>query len=91
IPIAAFALPALALAIRLAGHAGNDQREAAWLAVMLLSCGLWQLEPTNPESLAWFAVCLLLALPWGGALCQEVARLGHGAPVPCGAGANTRR
>lgn len=83
IPIAAFALPALALAIRLAGHAGNDQREAAWLAVVLLSCGLWQLEPANPESLAWLAVCLLLALPWGGALCQEVARLGRSAQAPC--------
>ncbi|MCC7329009.1 MAG: glycoside hydrolase family 17 [Gammaproteobacteria bacterium] len=70
IPVAAFALPALALAIRLAGRTGADQREAVLLAVLLLGCGLWQLEPQNPESLAWLAICLLLALPWGGALRQ---------------------
>ena len=38
--------------------------------MLLLGCGLWQLEPQNPESLAWLAICLLLALPWGGALRQ---------------------
>ncbi|MCC7488908.1 MAG: hypothetical protein IT485_04610 [Gammaproteobacteria bacterium] len=76
IPVAAFALPAVALAIRLAGRAGCDQREAALLAVLLLCCGLWQLEPENPESLAWLAICLLLALPWGGSLCSTLARHG---------------
>lgn len=76
IPLAAFALPALALAIRLARRTGGgDRREEAWLAVLLIGCGLWQLEPSNPGSLAWLLVCLLLALPWGGALRGELTRI----------------
>ena len=78
IPIAQFALPALALAACFTGSfrvAGGERREEAVLAALLLACGLMQFEPANPETIAWLAICALLALPWLGALRGELARV----------------
>jgi exo-beta-1,3-glucanase (GH17 family) len=76
IPLAYFALPALAAAARFATVKGTaDHREEALLAAVLLVCGLMQLEPANAQSVAWLAICVLLALPWLGALRSELARV----------------
>ena len=78
IPLAQFALPALAVAVRFGGiqrRAPGEHREEAVLAFVLLVSGVMQLEPANPESGAWLAICALLALPWLGALSGEFARV----------------
>ena len=45
------------------------------LAVVLLVCGVMQLEPANPQSVAWLGICALLALPWLQALRGEFTRI----------------
>lgn len=77
VPLARFALPALAVACLLRGRAGEDRREEAVLAAILVTCGLAQLEWANEETLGWLAVSLLLAWPWRGALRAELARVGR--------------
>jgi glucan 1,3-beta-glucosidase len=80
IPLAQFSLPALAAALRFARMqpvAPVEHREEALLAAILLVCGVMQLEPANPQSAAWLAICVLLALPWLGTLRAEFARIGH--------------
>ncbi len=78
IPLAQFALPALAAAVRFCGiqsASPGEYRQEGVLAAVLLACGLMQLEPVNPESVAWLAICVLLAVPWLGALRAEFARI----------------
>jgi glucan 1,3-beta-glucosidase len=78
VPIAQFALPAVAIAVslrRVRIPAMEDRREEAVLAALLLSCGLMHLETGNPESLAWLAICASLASPWLGSLGGELARV----------------
>lgn len=70
---AALALIA-ARAGRRAGPTGGS--EEAWLAALLLVCGLAAIDhPGNREALAWAAVCAALALPLLGTVRAEAARL----------------
>ncbi len=78
IPIAWFALPAIAIALSLPADrraATGDRREEAVLAAILLICGLMQVEIGNAESLAWLAICVLLVVPWLSSLGAEFARV----------------
>jgi glucan 1,3-beta-glucosidase len=64
IPLARFALPALALALR----AGPGGRAEATLCALLAATGLAQADPENVESLGWAALALLAAWPGLAAL-----------------------
>lgn len=81
IPLARFALPALALAWRMRA-AG---REEATLAVLAAATGLAQVEYGNPQSWAWAALALACARPGLGAVRRDALRArepqqrGHGA------------
>jgi len=83
VPIAMFALPAVALLAhwlvpgwRPEPPNGADRREEGWLALVLLVAGAVSLEGFgNREAMAWFAVAAALALPWIGAMVAEASRL----------------
>jgi glucan 1,3-beta-glucosidase len=80
VPLARFALPALAVALR----AGAGGREEAALGALVAATGLAQLERANPESLGWAALGLLVARPglvalWRARPGSQAQQGGHGA------------
>jgi glucan 1,3-beta-glucosidase len=66
VPVAWFALPALAIALRfgrLPAAPAVRREEALLAAIVVVAAGL-QLAPLSPESLAWLLISALIALPW---------------------------
>ncbi len=88
IPLSLFALPAAAVAIlfmvrrrgqeRLQAPPQGDQREEAWLAIVLALGGALALDGwENTEAMAWLGIALALAVPWAAAVGGEARRLGR--------------
>lgn len=70
-------LPALACLI--AGFVrapGERYAEEAWLAMVLIASSLWSIDHyNNIEAWKWAATCWAIAMPWAGAMRDELHRL----------------